>query len=172
MLAAALCDPEAAGRMVTDLLSTSPDPDLPAASAWTVRQATVHLIAGAGMYAACLRGAPSPLHDMRPNTLSAFNDGAFLALTERDVGALGALHDAALTALHEAALDGEPDRIVDLPRGSASAGRVPGYCDGDRAVDPWLGHRDSGRSRLAAGGGAHGHAVGVLPDDGAPPLPW
>ncbi len=117
MLGAALEDLATAGRTVTELLGSGPDPDLMATAAWSVRQVAVHLVAGAGMYSACLRGQPSPLQDMRPNTLSAFNRGAFVALTERDVRALALLHQRALVEVEAAALEGTAVRNVPFHAG-------------------------------------------------------
>jgi len=108
---------EDAAGMVAALLENAPDTSgCRAAGEWSVREAAVHLLAGTRMYATCLAGTPSPLGDLRRNTLAAFNAGAFLGQPE-DRGpelacllrkAVGGLASVALAVPSGAEASGSP----------------------------------------------------------------
>jgi len=106
--------------MVTGLLESAPDTGGRRESGeWSIREAAVHLLAGARMYADCLDGITSPLRDLRRSTLDAFNAGAFLAQPENKGPELArllrdAVDQLALAASGIAAVS-EPGRVPDAP---------------------------------------------------------
>lgn len=91
---------DGAGALAADTVSGCGDVDAPVGGGpWTIRMAAVHLVGGLRMHRASVEGAGSPLKDVRPATVAAFNAGLFLAIDERDPAVLAHLVREAAQAM-------------------------------------------------------------------------
>ena len=101
---------EAAGRRLTALLRTVPDPDARAVGDWSVRDVAAHLTAAVPTFVSVARGEGSSLSDL--GDLAKWNAAGLAAVDERDLGVLAArLDDLRDQALATAAAT-PPDTVV------------------------------------------------------------
>ena len=79
-------------QKVTGLIRALPDASVPVpGSDWTVRDTAVHLVHSSRLYAELATGAPSPLPDLRKETIAAFCAEFIADIPETDPGKLAAL---------------------------------------------------------------------------------